>query len=224
MKRFLILTLVIAMLMIPTAQAESSPMRRFKLEATVSGEELDVRIYADMTYPNDTTGLDSIDFALSYSTDILELIGSVKEDDRLESDVLDSSFIYEENTSETGRYRMSAMSITGSAGTGLLVRLRFKIIGEGYYGFRLVRDLAEYSVYDSANGTQTSYQLPRLEIDAEITGSSSIADATDKTAMPQSGENQPAAAQTETAAPAEQTESGFLRFWRSIFGSSCFGG
>ena len=216
MKRFLLFTLIIALLMIPTAQADESPMRKFKLEATVSGDELDVRIYADLTYQSATVGLESIDFGMSYSQDILELIESVKTGDALESDILNDSFFFEENTTEAGKYRLSAFSITGNAATGLLVHLRFKIIGEGYYGFRLLRDRAEYSVYDSATGTQTSYQLPRMEIDAEVTGTGSIADPVEETKEPKpDAQNEP---------KEEKTENGFLRFLRSIFGSSCFGG
>ena len=131
MKRILILVLILSLLMIPTAQADESPMRKLTLEATVCEGELDVRIYADMVYPNDATAFESVTVFLSYSSEILELIESVKTDKMLESDILDDSFLFQENTAEAGVYKMSAFSAYGNAGTGLLLHLRFRIIGEG---------------------------------------------------------------------------------------------
>lgn len=216
MKRLLIVLLVLSLLLIlPTAQADAAPMRKLKLEATVSEDVLDVRIYADVNYA-DGTVFESIDFGLSYAQDILELIESVKTGEALESDILDGTFYYQENTNETGHYRLSAFSVTGNAASGLLVHLRFRIIGEGYYGFRLIRDLAQYSVYNPATGTQTSYDLPRLDIDVEVTS----------TAIPDLQEDQKESTSilpTETKTE-ETKENGFLRFLRSIFGTSCFGG
>lgn len=217
MKRLILILLLVTLLLIPTAVADDAPMRKLKLEATVSGDVLDVRIYADMTYPTATAAMDSIDFRLTYASDILELIESVKDGSKLESEILDSSFFFEENTSEAGKYSVSAFSMYGNAGTGLLLHLRFRIIGEGYYGFRLGRDIAQYSLYDSASGTQTSYQLPRMDIDAEVTSSSGITDTVEEKTSATTAPVEP-----ETEQP--QTENGFIRFLRSIFGSSCFAG
>lgn len=215
MKRLVIVLLLISLLVIPTAQAEDAPMRRLKLEATVSGDILDVRVYAEINYPNATSTFESVDFSLSYSQDILELIESVKTEKGLESDILDDSF-YMENPNETGRYSLSAVSMAGKQGSGLLLHLRFKILGEGYYGFRLVRSLAAYSIYDSAADKSESYQLPRMDIEAEVNGSNAIAD------IPDDLLEKPA--ETLVEMKEQPKENGFLRFLRSIFGSSCFGG
>lgn len=207
MKRLLILILIISMLMIPTAMADESPMRKLTLEANVSGEELDVYFYADLSYANATTAFESIDFELTYDKNVIELIESVRKDGGLESDVLDSSFIMEEAADTAGRYGLHAASAFGNAGTGLLLHLRFRIIGEGYYGFRLARD--GYSVYDSASNQSQSYRFPRLDINAELTkNDSQLIVPNDK---------------TDSEQKSEQQENGFMRFLRSIFGTSCSG-
>ena len=209
MKRLIVLILIISMLMIPTAMADESPMRKLTLEAAVSGEELDVYFYADLSYENATTAFESIDFELTYEKSVLELIESVKKDGGLESDVLDSSFIMEEATDTAGRYGLHAASAFGNAGTGLLLHLRFRIIGEGYYGFRLARD--GYSVYDSAANNSQSYRFPRLDINAELPkNDTQLIASNEKTSSGQQSE--------------QQQENGFMRFLRSIFGTSCSGG
>lgn len=211
MKRIVILVLIVSLMMIPAAQADNAPMRKLTLEATISGDELDVCFYADLKYENETTAFESLDFELSYSSEVLELINSVKDEDGLESDIIDGSFLMEEVVDEPGRYGLHAASAFGYAGTGLLVHLRFRIIGEGYYGFRLARE-SYYSVYDSAANQSNSYHLPRLDIDAELStqnrqaeqvqGTESIDSITDKT-------------------PTAAKENGFMRFIHSIFGTSC---
>ena len=211
MKRILILILIISLLMIPTAQADDAPMRKLTLEATVSGEELDVYFYADMSYASATATFESIDFELTYAKDVLELIDSVKTDGVLESDILDGSFLYQEMTDEAGRYGLHAASAFGHAGTGLLLHLRFRLIGEGYYGFRLARD--GYSVYDSATNRSVTYRLPRLDIHLEL-----------PTKEPQRDETPKPSAVSSAQPNTKKDENGFLKFLRSIFGTSCFGG
>lgn len=213
MKRIVILILIISLLMIPTAQADSAPMRKLTLEAVVSGEELDVCFYADLNYPNETSAFESLDFELTYSQDVLELIDSVKVDGRPESDIIDGLFIYQEVTDEAGRYGLHAASALGNAGTGLLVHLRFRIIGEGYYGFRLARD--GYSIYDSAAQESTSYHLPRLDIHAELQSQNQ------QFALPS---ELPDAASLNSEPTEAPKENGFMRLIHSIFGSNCSGG
>ena len=211
MKRIVILVLIISFLMIPTAQADNAPMRKLTLQATISGEELDVCFYADLKYENKTTAFESLDFELSYSSEVLELIECVKTENGPESDIIDGSFIMEEVTDEPGRYGLHAASAFGNAGTGLLVHLRFRIIGEGYYGFRLGRD-CYYSVYDTAANQSNSYHLPRLDIDAELS------------AQTRQTEQIPGATSVDsiTVKPTTaQKESWFMRLIHSIFGTSC---
>ena len=221
MKRFLVVFLVLAFLIIPISQADDTPMRKLTLEANVSGEssdELDVCIYADITYPNATTAFESLDLELTYSKDVLELIDSVKADGRLESQILDETFLLQEVTSESGRYGLhAATGSLGSTGTGLLVHLRFRIIGQGNYIFRLKREDSAgiYSLYDSSTKKSETYHLPRMDIQVEMPTdvyNSQLTDVIGNDDLKNSGNVQ------------QPKENGFLRFLRSIFGASCFGG
>lgn len=211
MKRFLICILVFGLILpFAAANADSNPMRSLRLETSTEGDELDVRFYAEMEYPNATTAFESMDFVLTYANDVLELIGLQKDGDAPESDIIDDSFVLQvEKTDQPGRYEFHCASALGNAGSGLLLHLRFRILKEGGYGFRLHRE--GYSTYDTAADQSQSYLFALLQASEPVT---------DTTPLPE-----PERSESGNELAQETSEKGwFARLLESIFGSSCTGG
>ena len=209
MKRVLILTLILALILpVGAARADGNPMHSLTLKAEIDGDVLDVRFIAEMAYPNDTTAFESMDFVLTYSKDVLELIELVKDGDSVESEMIDSSFIALESAEQEGRFEYHCASAFGFRGNGLLLHLRFKIIGEGGYGFRLKSE--GFSVYDSAANQATSCRFPLLKTDFPNP---------EGTPLPESPESQIEPAKTDRSE--EKEKNWFTKLMESIFGSSC---
>lgn len=205
MKRILICILAL-MLILPFsgALAEDNPMQSLRLETEINGDELDARFYADMAYPSDTVSFESMDFVLTYAKDVLQLIEMVTDGNAPESDIIDSSFVSLESVDVAGRYEYHCASALGSKGSGLLLHLRFRIIGEGTYNIRLQKD--GFSVYEIAEDRSTSYRFPLLK-------TSYVAE---ETPVPEPE------TETPTAELSEKPDKGwFQKLIESIFGSSC---
>ncbi len=209
MKRILIPILILLLILpLGSSRADDHPMRSLTLKAEREDDVLDVRLIADMVYPNETSTFESMDFVLTYSKDVLELIESVKVDGAPESDMIDSSFIGMENGDKAGRYEYHCASALGIRGSGLLLHLRFRIIGEGAYMLRVKSD--GYSIYDSASDRAQSYRFPLLKTDIapyEDTKLPEISDAINETG--------------QTEQPADTEKGWFAKMIESIFGSSC---
>ena len=209
MKRALVFVLIL-LLAIPfgASRAEENPMRSLTLKAEIDGDVLDVRFVVDMAYPNKTSAFESMDFVLTYSERALELIELVKSGDLLESDMIDNSFITLESIDQKGRFEYHCASALGIRGSGLLLHLRFRIIGEGAYMLRVKSD--GYSIYDSASDRAQSYRFPLLKTDIapyEDTKLPEISDAINETG--------------QTEQPADTEKGWFAKMIESIFGSSC---
>lgn len=209
MKRVLICLLAL-LLAAPfaIAGADTNPMTALKLETEQSGDLLDVRFVADMAYPTETAAFESMDFVLTYASDVLEFVELVKSGEQPESGVLDGSFIGVENAQTAGKFEYHCASALGSRGSGLLLHLRFRVIRDGAYGFHIKRD--GYSIYDSAEHASKSYRFALLSIDVA---------GTDDVKLPQIPDpREPVVTQPEP-------EKGwFSKLIDSIFGSSCTGG
>ena len=209
MKRALVFVLIL-LLAIPfgASRAEENPMRSLTLKAEIDGDVLDVRFVADMAYPNKTSAFESMDFVLTYSERALELIELVKSGDLPESDMIDNSFITLESIDQKGRFEYHCASALGCRGNGLLLHLRFRILGEEGYGFRMKAD--GFSIYDSGADQTTSCRFPILKIDVPMQGSTPLPDLPDPN--------------LEATLPGQHAkkEKGWLaKLMESIFGSSC---
>ena len=205
MKR-VIICLLILMLTLPfaAAHADANPMQSLKLQCEVDGDVLDAYFYAEIAYPSETAAFESMDFVLTYAQDVLELIELVKDGETAESDVIDSSFISFESTDTAGRFEYHCASALGHRGSGLLLHLRFRILSEGGYRFRVMRD--GYSIYDSASKQSVSYRFALLT-------ENKLPEET--TLLPEI--ELPEVKPSET--PKE--EGWFMKLIHSIFGSSC---
>ncbi len=211
MKRVLICLLALLMLApFAFAAADGNPMRTMKLETEKNGDVLDVRFTAEIAYPTDTAAFEPIDFVLTYSAQALELIELVKDGDAPESEIIDSSFIMLESTEQAGRFEYHGASALGHRGSGLLLHLRFRVIGDGGYSFSVKKD--GYSIYDPATNKSESYRFPLLRTDFGQ-------DAQDRTPLPELKRPD-----QESAEPVAEEKGWFARLMESIFGSSCTGG
>ncbi len=212
MKRFLICMLAILLVLpLSAVRADTNPMRSLTLLSEAEGDVLDVRFFAEIDYPSDTAAFESLDFKLTFSKDVLELIEFVKIDGVPESEIIDDSFFGQELTNVSGSFEYHCASAFGHRGSGLLLHLRFRILKEGAYGFRTLRD--GYSIYDASTNQSVSYHLPSLRQDS-AQQNTPLPDVPLPTKKPDaSGSEQP-----------EQTKGWFARLIDSIFGSSCTGG
>ena len=205
MKR-VIICLLILMLTLPVAaaHAEGNPMQSMRLKCEVDGDVLDAYFYAEIAYASETAAFESMDFVLTYAQDVLELIELVKTGEVAESDIIDSSFMCFESTDTAGRFEYHCASALGHRGSGLLLHLRFRILGEGGYRFRVARD--GYSIYDSASKKSESYRFALLREDQPADAGTPLPEIEKPEAQPSD----------------EPKEEGwFMKLIHSIFGSSC---
>lgn len=130
-----------------------------------AGQSVAVPVYIDIATENDTTGMESIEFVITYDSALITVVGAAQDKGFYGSEVFDSSFIASENPQE-GVYRFAGITLTPITNSGILIELECQL---------LTGETAELTVseirgafYDSAADTQTRVEIEDIVSDASI--------------------------------------------------------
>lgn len=209
MKKIISLLLIFAMLIpasvTPLAENED-PIRELFYEITATETGCTVDISADILFSSPEESLDSIQFTLTYDPAQMHFLDVSKDGGALVSDVITSDFFWSVGGPESGTVLFAASSAFGSQTDGLVVSLQFEC-QNGLPGADTVTvSDALYSTYHKTTGQQVCYSLDAASSPSKDT---SISAEEVPVSDPQS------------IIPEEQSQSGWTRFVRSVFGDSC---
>ncbi len=118
------------------------------------GEIVEVPLYAQMTITSNTVGMDSLEFAVLHDKTQLKLIGAVKKDGQIVSDILTTDVVLADNPTEEG-YRFAMYVLNTLHSSGVLLTLQYEKLTDEKVSLTITD--CKYSFYDDASGEQPRY-------------------------------------------------------------------
>lgn len=209
MKKIISILLMLCLLLplsIATMAEEDEPIKEVTYEWTEADGGYVLEIASEIVFGSPEEALDSIQFAVLYDAAKLRYVDAVQVNGMLDSEVITGDFLWSIGNQEAGKLMFSAASALGAQKSGIILRLKFEALADAPSTDTVSVQEIAYSIYNRTTKEQVCYSIKATEeVPEEI---------------PITTEEQPVH-ESEPSTKPEESESGWSRFIKSLFGDSC---